>query len=163
MEIKYQNASLGFRYTTPKGMHDKTEQFRKDLEGYARAAHASSTLTPLIAMSTGSDDTAPSWGSVTIETYPRPAVHDADDVDAETKMSSWVVHHEGAPVPPRMITISGQTFAVSLFAHQEGSIRKGAVVWTTIRKGKLLSFAFAANSPEALQKLAQSMKTVQFF
>jgi hypothetical protein len=37
------------------------------------------------------------------------------------------------------------------------------VVWTTVRKDKLLSFAFVANSPEQLKALAESMKSVQFF
>jgi len=37
------------------------------------------------------------------------------------------------------------------------------VAWTTIRKGQLLSFFFAANSPQQLRKLAESMKSVEFF
>jgi hypothetical protein len=46
---------------------------------------------------------------------------------------------------------------------QDGPIKKGAVVWTTIRKGQLLSFLFAANSPDQLKSLAESMKSIQFF
>jgi len=37
-----------------------------------------------------------------------------------------------------------------------------AVVWTTLRSGKLLAFAFAANSSEQLKKLTESMKTLEF-
>jgi len=61
------------------------------------------------------------------------------------------------------VVISGQNFTVSVFGLQEGAVRKGAVVFTTIRKGKLLSFAFVANSSEQLKKLTESMKSVQFF
>jgi hypothetical protein len=45
---------------------------------------------------------------------------------------------------------------------QDGPIRKGAVVWTTTRKGQLLSFFFAANSPDQLKSLADSMESIQF-
>jgi hypothetical protein len=68
-----------------------------------------------------------------------------------------------SPEKPRSVVLSGQSFAVSVFAEQEGTIKKGAVIWTTIRKGKLLSFAFVANSPEQLKTPAETMKTVQFF
>jgi hypothetical protein len=63
----------------------------------------------------------------------------------------------------RPVVISGQEFAVSVFGVQGETAVKVAVVWTTIRKGELLSFAFVANSPDQLKTLADTMKTVQFF
>ncbi len=42
-------------------------------------------------------------------------------------------------------------------------MREGAVVFTTVRKGKLLLFAFAANSPEWPKALTETMKPVQFY
>ncbi|HKT87274.1 MAG TPA: hypothetical protein VJQ59_02475 [Candidatus Sulfotelmatobacter sp.] len=120
-------------------------------------------LNALLAMSSGIDDGAKNWGSVTIETYPRKSASERDDVKAEIQMSGWVAHATGATTPPKFEVISGQRFAVSLFALQDGKIRKGAVVWTTVRRGKLLSFAFAANSPQRLKSLTESMKSVQFY
>ena len=72
-------------------------------------------------------------------------------------------HSEDAnPSSNKTVVVSGQKFSVSLFAVQDGPTRKGAVVWTTVRKGKFLSFFFAANSPEQLKGLAESMKTLRF-
>jgi hypothetical protein len=78
-------------------------------------------------------------------------------------MNTWVAGISSSLGTPRSVVISGQSFAVSVLGEQMGTIRKGAVVWTTIRKGKLLSFAFVANSPEQLKALTETMKTVQLF
>lgn len=114
-------------------------------------------------MSSGPDSNAPEWRSITIVTYQRNSVSEPDDAKAEAQMNAWVAHSNDVSALPKQAIISGESFTVSIFGLQEGSIRKGAVVWTTIRKGKLLSFAFAANSPQQLKALAESMKTVQFF
>lgn len=159
----YSNPSLRFRYKLPRGMQDETESRRIQIQDLAAASHTSKTLELLLAMSSGPDDAASDWHSLTVETYPRKAVADLDDASAEAKMSAWVAHSEDASALPRSVIISGQSFAVSVFRLQEGTTRKGAVVWTTIRKDKLLSFAFVANSPEQLKKLTESMKSAQFF
>jgi hypothetical protein len=59
--------------------------------------------------------------------------------------------------------LAGQSFVVSILGEQDGAIRKGAVISTTICKDKLLSFAFVANSPEELKILIETMKTVRFY
>jgi hypothetical protein len=163
LSSSYSNVSLGFRYTPPGGMHDKTERFRLDIQERAKASGTTNILTALLAMSSGPDDKDPTWRSLTIETYPRDAVPDPDDASAEAKMSAWVAHSEDVRALPRSVVISGQSFAVSVFGMQEGPIKKGATVWTTVRKGKLLSFAFVANSPEQLKTLTETMKSLQFF
>jgi hypothetical protein len=159
----YTNARLAFRYALPNEMRDKTQRFRAEIQARAESAHSKDTLDALLAMSSGPDDKATDWHSLTIETYPRKAIADADDAGAEAKMSAWVAHSKDASALPRSVVLSGQSFAVSLFGMQEGTTKKGAVVWTTIRKDKLLSFAFVANSSEQLKRLAESMKSVQFF
>ena len=78
-------------------------------------------------------------------------------------MNAWVAHSKDTSTLPRDTVISGQSFTVSVFGLPEGTVRKGAVVFTTVRKGTLLSFAFVANSPDQLQKLTDTMKTVQFY
>lgn len=114
-------------------------------------------------MSSGPDSAAPGWSSVTVVACPRNSVSDPDDVKAAAQMNAWVAHSKDASALPKTVTISGQSLTVSVFGLQEGTVKKGAVVFTTIRKGKLLSFAFAANSPEQLQKLTESMKSLEFF
>jgi hypothetical protein len=160
----YQNAELGFRYTTPSEMRDKTERSRADMKEETEVLHASADVELLLSMSSGPDDMTAIWRSVTILAYPREAFGNLDDASAETKMNGWVGGPSGGSASAsRKVLVSGQNFAVSVFGMQKGAVRKGAVVWTTIRKGKLLSFAFVANSPEQLTKLAESMKSVQFF
>jgi hypothetical protein len=159
----FSNVALGFKYVPPAEMRDKTQRFRAEIHERAEAAHTKDTLDAVLAMSSGPDDKATDWHSLTIETYPRKAVADLDDASAEAKMSAWVAHSKDASALPRSVVLSGQSFAVSIFGLQEGTTKKGAVVWTTVRKDKLLSFAFVANSPEQLKRLAESMKSVQFF
>lgn len=159
----YSNARLAFRYTPPSGMRDKTEDFRLQIAEGAKVTGKRQTLSALLAMSSGKDSSAPGWGSVTIETYPRDAVPEPDDSKAEAQMNALVAHSRDTGVLPKSAIISGQRFTVSVFGLREGAVRKGAVVWTTVRKRKLLSFAFAANSPAQLRELTESMKTVQFF
>lgn len=159
----YYSSKLGLRYKPTDGMLDETEGRRADIRTRAAERHTSEILDLLLAMSSGPSPSASDWHSLTIETYPRERFSDVDDTAAEAKMSAWVAGISGSPGAPRFVVLSGQKFAVYVFAAQEGTVRKGAVVWTTIRKGKLLSFAFVANSPQQLKALAESMKTVQFF
>jgi hypothetical protein len=161
--LAYSNTSLGFRYVPPVEMRDKTERFRSQIQEQAKASGATQTLSALLAMSTGPDSAVPNWSSVTIETYPRSAVSEPDDAKAEAQMNAWVAHSKDARALPKSAVISGQSFSVSVFGLQEGTVKKGAVVWTTVRKGKLLSFAFAANNPEQLKALTETMKSVQFY
>jgi hypothetical protein len=160
----YSNSSLGFRYTPPRGMRDETEflktQIRKE-EGNAGTAGVHNALLAMFSLEDGSD---PNWRSLTVETYPRSAISDPNDASAEAKMSAWLAHSEDASATSnKSAVVSGQRFSVSVFAVQDGSVRKGAVVWTTVRQGRLLSFFFAANSPDQLKALAETMKTVEFF
>lgn len=160
----YQNNELRFRYRPNLEMHDKTGSSAAALEDQARHLHIENRAELLLSMSSDTDDRAASWHSVTIVAYPRSAYSNVDDASAEARMSSWVGGGSDSDTAlGRKVIISGQTFSVSMFVVEVNGLRKGSVVWTTIRRGKLLSFAFAANSPEQLQKLTESMKTVQFF
>ncbi len=159
----YTNGVLAMKYRPPEGLLDKTERFRLEIREQAKTQGTTKTLKALLAMSSGSDDRDPRWGSITIETYPRSEVLEPDDVKAAAKMNAWVAHSKDASALPKAAVISGQSFTVSVFGLQEGTVKKGAVVFTTIRKGKLLSFAFAANSPERLKELTETMKSVQFY
>jgi hypothetical protein len=159
----YANESLGFRYELPCGMYDETQSDRAEIRARGAERHVGQTFDLLLGMTSGTDDLASGWHSLSIETYPRQALGSLDNTSAEATMSAWVAGISGSPGTPRFVVLSGQSFAVSVFGERKGTVKKGAVVWTTIRKGKLLSFAFVANSPEQLKALAETMKTVKFF
>ncbi len=158
----YSSSTLGFKYTPPPGMRDETANGRLAVQSRAKALKTNHVFDVLLTMESGEDDSQP-WCSVTIETYPRGAVSEPDDTKAAMQMNAWVAHSRDTSVLPKSAVISGQSFTVSVFFLQEGSVKKGATVFTTIRKGKLLSFAFVANSPEQLKALTETMKSVQFY
>jgi hypothetical protein len=158
----YTNAKLEFRYMPPPEMRDKTARFPA-LQIHNSSAGTPQTLSTLLAMSSGPDSSVPDWRSITIATYRRSAVSEPDDKKAAGQMNAWVAQSKDTRTMPKSVVISGQTFTVSVFGLQEGPIEKAAVVFSTIRKGKLLSFAFAANSPGRLKALTETMKTVRFY
>lgn len=161
---RYSNVSLGFRYAPPSGMRDKTRRFPAlQIQNPSRTSGTPQALATLLAMSSGPDSSVPDWCSVTIVTYPRNAVSETDDTKAAGQMNAWVAHSKDTSVSPTPVVFSGQSFTVSVFGLQEGTLKKSAVVFTTIRKGKLLSFAFAANSSERLSVLTDTMKSVEFY
>lgn len=164
--LPYQNAELGFRYLVPQKMSDKTDASRAILDDQASQLHIKNEAKLLLSMSSGPNDRAVDWRCVTIVTYPRDAYNNLDDASAEAKMNDWIGadSQSGAdPASGRKTVISGQSFLVSVFIVEVDGTKKGSEVWTTIRRGKLLTFAFAANSPEQLKALAKTMKTVQFY
>jgi hypothetical protein len=160
---EYSNESLAFRYTPPDGMHDTTERSKLEIQEQTKSSGTTLAVSALLAMSSGPDNDATDLGSVTIETYPRERLSNLDDINAEGKMSAWMAGTSSLPGKPRSVVLGGQNFVVFVVGKQEGSTRKGIVIWTTIRKDKLLSFVFTGNSPEQLMKLAESMKSIQFF
>lgn len=160
--LPYSDNELAFRYTLPSGMQDETESTRARMRAEAAERHSSKVFGVLLALGNGAEQTSSAWRSLTIQTFPRNAVPDESDLIAEEKMNAWVAGLSSA-APVRQVALSGQNFAVSAFGANDGGIRRGVVVWTTIRRGKLLSFAFAANSPEQLKALTETMKRVQFF
>jgi hypothetical protein len=111
----YSNAALGFRYKPPSEMQDETESERAAIQARVDSSHTSKRMDLLLSMTSGSDDTAQSWVSLGIETYPRDAFPDLDDVSAEAKMSAWVAGIKSSPGTPRSVVLSGQHFSVSVF------------------------------------------------
>lgn len=160
----YENTELGFRYRPPQEMLDKTADSIATLDDQAKHLHIKNDLKLLLSMSSGPNDKAVGWHSLTIMSYPRNAYSGLDDASAEAKMNNWAgADSDTLPSSGEKVLISGQTFTMSLFIVKVDGVKKSSVVWTTTRRGKLLSFAFAANSPEQLKALGESMKTVQFF
>ena len=65
------------------------------MQAKAAALNTKKVFDLLLAMESNQEE-APSWDSLTIETYPRNAVPDLDNASAEAKMSAWVAGMDGS-------------------------------------------------------------------
>jgi Rv2525c-like, glycoside hydrolase-like domain len=158
------DAKLRFRYTPPKGLIDETSYSRDELRKRAAALGTSNnTLEILLRMTSGPPDTAPEWHAISIQTYSHSKFAGLDDRAVEAKMNGWMA---GAGVTaigdPKRVSIAGESFVVTNFEKSEPSHVKYARIYSTMRNGKLLGFAFTANSVDRLQPLADSLETLEF-
>jgi hypothetical protein len=158
----YSSPELGFRYVTPAAMRDITASAKAQIQERAAALHRISALVVLLAMASGPDDTASDWDSMGIQIFPRAAWSDADDYHAESLMNASVARGGLSVGPSQSVTFSNQKFVVTQFELHEGSLTKHATVYTTVRRGKLLSFDFSGNSVEQVNKMAETMKSLSF-
>jgi hypothetical protein len=159
----YMNSVLGFRYTPPSSLTlDQTSTLRDDMQKRAAAAHRTSSSAVLLRLVSGPEDTAPDWASLYVATFSRASWPDVDDFHAETRMNASMARG-GLPVGDnKSVTFSNVAFVCTQFKMQEGSITKHASVYTTIRREKLLTFAFTGNSADDVNKIADSMKSLTF-
>lgn len=156
----YSNESLGLRYVPPNGMHDTTTAARASIRERAAASHRTSAFSLLLAMSSGPDDTARHWHSLGVEAFPRSEWADLDDYDAESLMNASVARGGLAVGQNAVLTFSRQKFVGTQFKFREGHLTKHATVYTTVRRGWLVSFAFSGNSEEQVNKEAETMKSL---
>ncbi len=160
----FSDADLSFRYTPPKDFIDETSDARELVRTRAAALHTNNTFNVLLQMTSGPDDTALNWRSVSIETYPRSKFASLSDSAAEEKINKWAAGQEvvSAVGKPRRMSVAGADFIVSEFEHSDPSVQKHARVFSTIRNGKLLVVAFMVNASEQLNGLAESIQSLQF-
>ena len=158
------DAELGFRYTLPKGLTDETSYSRDELRKRAAALRTSNnTLEILLRMTSGPPDTAPEWHAISIQTYSHSKFAGLDDRAVEAKMNGWMAGDGVTAIgEPKRVSIAGANFVVTNFEKSEPSHVKYARIYSTIRNGKLLGFAFTANSVDKLQPLAGSLETLEF-
>jgi hypothetical protein len=159
----YTNSVLGFRYTPPSSLPlDQTSFVRDDMQKRATAAHRTSSSAVLLRLVSGPEDTAPDWASLSVATFSRASWPDVDDLHAETRMNVSMARG-GLPVGDnKSVTFSNMVFVCTQFEMHEGPITKHASVYTTIRRGKLLTFAFSGNSAENVNRIADSLKSLAF-
>jgi hypothetical protein len=158
----YTNSTVGFRYVAPAGMTNTTASARSQVEQRAAALHRAKTFAVLLAMTSGPDDTASDWHSVGIQSYPREAFPGADDFHAESLMNASVARGGLSVGTNQSVVFSNQKFVATQFEMHEGTLTKHATVFTTVRGGQLLSFAFASNSAEEVAKMVTTMKSLSF-
>jgi hypothetical protein len=159
----FSNADLSFRYTPPKDFIDETSDARELVRTRAAALHTNNTFNVLLQMTSGPDDTALDWRSVSIETYPRSKFDGLNNAAAETKINLWAAGSRASAIgDPKPVTIAGASFMVSNFEQSEPPLTKHGRVFSTIRSGQLLVIALTANSDEGLRSLEPSVQTLQF-
>jgi hypothetical protein len=159
----YTNTVLGFRYMPPLSLPlDQTSYARDEVQKRAEALHRTSGSAVLLRLVTGSADTSPDWASLFVSTFKRASWSDVDDFHAETRMNASMARGALPVGDNKSVTFSNVVFVTTQFELHEGSITKHATVYTTIRRGRLLAFAFSGNSPDVISKNADSMKSLSF-
>lgn len=157
----FKDIALGFQYVPPQGMYDLTQIDRQEIQRRAAARGKANTMTLLLSLRSGPDDTATDWRSVGIETYPRDKVRSSTDRDASKTFSGWVAGGGAGTGQPKDVTIGDFRFLVSTFELHEGQLKKYACVYTAVRNGQMLSLSFSSNSQEVLKKMVESMNSIQ--
>lgn len=160
----FSDAQLGFRYVLPKGLIDETAYSREELRKRNDALGTSNnTLEILLRMTSGPPDTAPEWRAISVQTYSHSKFAGLDDPAVEAKMNGWMAGDGVKAIgDPKRESIAGEKFVVSNFEKSGPSHVKYARIYSTIRNGKLLGFAFTANSVDELKPLADGLETLEF-
>jgi len=156
------DSEFGLRYTPPSKMFDETDSARESVRTRAAALHSTAVFDVILSMGFG-DDTSPDWYSVGIETFPRSRLSTLENFAAQARVNVLAAGARASQIgTPQQATFSGQVFVVSEFEQKEPPLTKRARVYTTIRGSKFLTIAFAANSIESLQRIVDTMRTLEF-
>lgn len=159
----YINPALGFRYMPPSSLPlDQTYVERESLQKRAAELHRTTSTAILLRLVSGSADTSPDWASLGVTTFDRASWPDVDDFHAKTRMNVQTARGARPIGDDKSVTFSNVMFVASQFEMHEGSLTKHAIVYTTVRRGKLLTFAFSGNSADVVNEIAASMKSLAF-
>lgn len=153
---------LGFSYSPPVGMTDKTSPASVQSRSHA-ASYSSRATQLLLDMSSGENDTAPGWHHVWIFTLPRAQYSSLSDSAAEGKINTALAGPRASPVAqPQGVVLAGHNFLVSEFEQKEPPLVKRAKIFTTICKTQLVSFVLVSNSSQQVSAMEESLKTLDF-
>src|ERR1041384_4332278 len=145
-ETVFSVLDLGFRYTLPTGMTDKTSPTAREARSHA-ATYAGNGAELLLDMSSGERDTAPDWHHLYIFISPRTRSSNLSDSDAEGKMNTALAGPKATAVgQPMSMVFAGRGFLVSEFEQKEPPLIKHAKIFTTICKGQMVSLTLVSNS-----------------
>jgi hypothetical protein len=155
-------SSLGFRYTPPTGLTDKTSPMNKELRERADS-YTTKAAQLLLDMSSNDSDSSGAWHQIWLFIFPRTELANLSDATAERKMNTALAGPHASPAgETAQITISGHRFLVSEFEQREPPLVKQAKIYTTICKTQLVSFVFVTNSAAPMKDLEESLKTLTF-
>jgi hypothetical protein len=155
----FSSVDLGFRFTPPPGLRDLTAALKE--RERRRTPDGRTHFAMLLWMASGPDDTAEDWVALGVETYPRGRDKDRGD-DLTASFTTNVSALPGSTTERLVIKLSGKDFAVSRVERKEPLLTKYGVVYTTVRKEQFVTFLFGGNDRNRVEKLAGSMKTLEF-
>ena len=148
----FTSAQVGFRFLPPP-----------DLLNIPLGKVGESNFPKLLLLCRSNlDNTVPDWRSLSVETYPRQAVDIPSDFYASMTIAKLIIGPSAQQMgKPTIATIAAFNFVISQFQLRDVRATKYGRIYVTILNGKILSFAFAADSTEALDKLASSLTTIK--
>jgi hypothetical protein len=153
----FKDITMGLSFKPPAGLRDMTAVLKQK---HTTSADVSSEFDFLLRMSSSPDVNAPGWVSVIVATYPRGRDRDTtDDTVASFFTNRALV--PGTIVDRGVIKYSGYQFAVCIIENKEESRTWYATVYTTVQRENFLSFVFAGNDRQDVDKLTRSMITVK--
>jgi len=153
----YRNVELGFSFTPPGGMHDKTATANP-----ADEKKDPNTIELLLFELSGPDDAALDWRALAVQSYPRDQVPTKDDVEAEAKLSRTIIGKSATPMgAPAKLTINDIGYVLSRFQGAHGAVTEYSYVYATIIRGQMVAFAFTSNSTAQAEEMAEALKTLK--
>jgi hypothetical protein len=112
-------------------------------------------------MASGPYSTAADWRLLEIETYHRGRNKDRTD-DLTASFITNVSAMPGKTVERMAVKFSDCVFAMSRVEFTAAPVTKHALVYTTVRNERFLTFIFAGNTRDQVEKMAASMNTLKF-
>jgi hypothetical protein len=153
---------LGFRYTPPPGMNDKTSAAGVAIRSRA-GTYSSKAARLILDLSSKDDDTSPQWHQVWVFIFPRAQLLGVTDTAAKEKMNTALSGPHATPVgKPQGASFAGHDFLVSEFEQKEPPLTKHARIFTTICKTQLVSFVLVSNSAQQVSGMEESLRTLDF-
>lgn len=153
---------LGFRYTLPAGLNDKTSPASREARDHA-GSYTGIAAEMILDMSSDEADTAQNWHQLWMFIFPRANMAGLDDAAAEAKMNAALAGPRSTAVgKPQIVARGGRNFLVSDFEQREPPLVKHARIFTAICKGQLVSFVFVSNSADQVSAMEQSLNTLDF-
>jgi hypothetical protein len=154
---------LGFRYTPPPGMNDKTSAAGVAMRSHA-GTYSSKAAQVILDLSSKDDDTSPQWHQVWVFIFPRAQLPGVNDTAAKEKMNTALAGPHATPVgKPQGASFGGHDFLVSEFEQKEPPLTKHARIFTTVCKTQLLSFVLVSNAGQQVSSMEESLRTLDFF
>ena len=124
---------LGFTYTPPPGMNDKTSAAGVAMRILA-GTYSSKAAQLILDLSSKDDDTSLEWHQVWAFIFPRAQLPGVSDTVAKEKMNRALAGPRATPVgKPQGASFAGHDFLVSEFEQKEPPLTKHARIFTTAR------------------------------
>lgn len=153
---------LGFRYTPPAGLTDKTSPSSREARNHA-GSYTGKAAEVILDMSSDDADADQNWHQLWMFIFPRANLAGLDDAAAEAKMNAALASPRSIALgKPQTVARGGRNFLVSEFEQKEAPLVKHARIFTAVCKGQLVSFVLVSNSADQVSAMEQSLNSLNF-